>query len=91
MYHLPEPARRLSAQILIKRPSILEWKNEQTEISWTSGWRLGLSHWLIGWLMKLEVVFSQSEERVVSIVVIVKAILVILAPFRCKLIFTKNV
>ena len=54
MYHLPEPARRLSAQILIERPSILEWKNEQTEISWTSGW--GLGHWLIG------IVFGQSED-----------------------------
>ena len=31
-------------------------KIEETEISWTSGWGLGLSHWLIGWLMKLEVV-----------------------------------
>ena len=47
MFHLPEPARRLSAQILITRPS---------------GWRLGLSHWLIGWLMELEIVFSQSED-----------------------------
>ena len=36
LYHLPEPARRLSAHIgflyPVTRSSILEWKNKQTEI-----------------------------------------------------------
>ena len=35
LYHLPEPARRLSAHIGFLYPvrsSILEWKNKQTEI-----------------------------------------------------------
>ena len=36
LYHLPEPARRLSAHIgflyPVTRSSILEWKNKQTKI-----------------------------------------------------------